>query len=760
MRTPDTLFQVSLNTVESAFSAAGRGFYVPPYQRHYSWGKQETDRLIQDLTIGLQSWVNDPDAVTFLGSIIIIKDELFDQVVPAIKDHLPGEVMVVIDGQQRLSTLTMLAIMLHAEVISVGEKVKRAPDFPGKGWILNRYEQTVHRLLPLFELDSGFGEWQFYPKIIRAYDDQWSRDPASAKYASPIARIINRYIKHHRSDTRSRFALVDNDPGHASVNAVAKQLRKHITKAITNGVDADGDPLFPPASELASDVQKHLFKDLWPEGFGDYLGGAPGSRAHSLLSLIAFSNYLLSRCSVTITRPMEDRFAFELFERLNTTGQQLTAYETFRPLVVRAEGLSEYRESNAHSWIREIDEFVPMDWKYDKRSRATNDLLLPYAMQQEGKKLPKRLGPQRNWLRTTFEALPDITAKRDFVLELRNLVRFLQNGFHYRSPAIPTSRLVDLSLKSDDLTIVCLDFISRANHDICVGPLSRFYSHGMQNASQEASDEFAMAAKACAAFFTLYRWAYGTSGIPDAYRQIMRIGDKKHNILPMGQLIDGGGLASGMEFSAYLGRKLLARVGGGRDEWIDVAKMSDIYRSSVLARFALFAAFEDTMADESTGRGVPRKGKRGCLEMLTLARWCEQPEVEHVAPQIRGRGWTDDLYEGKTINYIGNLVLLPKAANGSANNKSWEAKRLYYQVLGSPDRVADMLDSPEVQSLGVDLASLTPSTVKILSESKYYAYLKPIGDVEGTWDALLVQHRSERLAELVWDQLAPWLQLQ
>ena len=108
MGTPDTLFQVEVSTVEKIFSPSGRGFYIPPYQRNYSWGKDEVDRLAEDLSIGLQGWLEDHDIVTFLGSVILIKDELFDQVEPAIKEHLPGEVMAVSYTHLTLPTIHLV----------------------------------------------------------------------------------------------------------------------------------------------------------------------------------------------------------------------------------------------------------------------------------------------------------------------------------------------------------------------------------------------------------------------------------------------------------------------------------------------------------------------------------------------------------------------------------------------------------------------------------------------------------------------------
>jgi len=765
MRTPEALFQVDMNTVETMFSQSGRGFYIPPYQRQYSWGNDEIDRLMEDLCTGLQSWLEDPDIVTFLGSIILIKDELFDQVEPAIKEHLPAEVMVVIDGQQRLSTISVLGALLHHEIVIRGKKLgkKTFSEDAWGDWLVNRYEQTAHRLLPLFQLDVGFGDCRYYPKIIRAYEDQWSRDPSSSQYLSPIAQFINKYIDHYHTegDSTKPFKPKSTTEGSKLVYAVVRRFRSHLRK-ISAGMGWDNDPIFPSGNPFPKETQKYLFKDAFPEGLDEFLQSEDGNDARELLNLVAIANYLLTRCSVTLTQPMEDRFAFELFERLNTTGQQLTAYETFRPLVVKAEGLVDYRDSESHRWIKEIDKFVPLDLQYDKRTKATNDMLLPFAVAQTGTKLPKRLGLQRNWLRSTFEGLQEQSEKQRFVIELRNLVRCLNEAFHYRRDITAESRLEALDRDDDGLTVLCLDYLSLANNDICVGPLSRFYSELLMNPGAESSKAFREAVKAAAAFFTLYRWAFGTSGLPEVYRDLMYKNQKEeYGMPPMGRLVENSKMPTGKSFATYLGRRLTAHLSGNKDEWVRKVRSQSVCRSSVVARFALFAAFHDTIVDEQAiGKALPRLGKSGCLEMLSLSRWCDRPEVEHIAPVTRGSGWSDELYDDDNINLIGNLVLLPKSVNSSANNKSWEQKRLYYRILGSPEKIADYLDSPEAIELDVDISDLTPSTVQILTASRYHAYLAPIADVTGPWTAELVRERSERLASLVWDRLSGWLRIE
>lgn len=758
MRTPEMLFPVNLSTVEGMFSHAGRGFYIPPYQRQYTWGNEEIDRLIEDLCIGLQSWLNDSDIVTFLGNIILIKDELFDQVEPAIKEHLPAEVMIVIDGQQRLTTLSILGVLLHDEVVRCGNKLRKK-EFPGDSWLKNRYEQTAFQLRPLFELYVGFGECLYYPKIIRAYQDQWSREVSTSRYKSPIGQFLDLYVTASRGEATARpFKPELNDAGGKIIEVVVRAFRKHLAN-IVDGKGPEDEPIFPSHQPFPRTTQKHVFKDELPEELERFVTTDAGGEACGLLHLVAFANYLLTRCSVTLTRPTEDRFAFELFERLNATGQQLTAYETFRPFVVKAEGLTDYRNSDAHGWIAEVDAFVPVDLPYDKRSRTTHDLLLPFAMAQKGDRLAKRLGQQRNWMRKTFEGLPELAHKRRFVCELRNLVRFLDEGFQYNKPEVtPSTHIGELQVEDDGLTVLCLDYLKHAKNEICIGPLSRFYSEVLHDPGLQRSGAFGQAVKASAAFFTLYRWAFGTSGLPDAYRRLMRVGDPDNDLHPMGRLVENSQMPSGEAFAAYLGRQLRSRLNGAKDEWVKRVKLRPIYQSSVVAKFALFTAFHDTIADEeAAGQALPCQSKTGSLEMLTLAQWCEQPEVEHIAPHTRRSGWTEDLYDGDTLDLIGNLVLLPKAANNSANNKSWERKRLYYRVLGSPENVSTYMDSDEVIELGVDLSVLTPTILQMLRDSKYHAYLAPIADVTDSWNAELVHRRSERLASLVWDRLAPWI---
>ncbi len=72
-------------------------YRVPPYQREYSWQKTQWEDLFQDLV--------EADGQHFLGTIITL-----NQTTDAVQSGL----LEVIDGQQRLTTLTLLLSAIHS----------------------------------------------------------------------------------------------------------------------------------------------------------------------------------------------------------------------------------------------------------------------------------------------------------------------------------------------------------------------------------------------------------------------------------------------------------------------------------------------------------------------------------------------------------------------------------------------------------------------------------------------------------------------
>ena len=85
--------QIAEYSIEQVFASGNDQYLVPLYQREYAWGKNEVERLLNDLFL---SFKEDASRNYYLGSIVVRRD------VGAV-DHFE-----VVDGQQRLITLSLL----------------------------------------------------------------------------------------------------------------------------------------------------------------------------------------------------------------------------------------------------------------------------------------------------------------------------------------------------------------------------------------------------------------------------------------------------------------------------------------------------------------------------------------------------------------------------------------------------------------------------------------------------------------------------
>lgn len=92
----------------------GSAFTVPAFQRPYDWGAEEALQLLDDVSraAGIDApELAEPDY--FLGTLLLLADE--DVVLPGTNGSVAGERQeyAIIDGQQRLTTLTMIFAALR-----------------------------------------------------------------------------------------------------------------------------------------------------------------------------------------------------------------------------------------------------------------------------------------------------------------------------------------------------------------------------------------------------------------------------------------------------------------------------------------------------------------------------------------------------------------------------------------------------------------------------------------------------------------------
>ena len=158
--------------------------------------------------------------------------------------------LLVIDRQQRLTTLLLTNICLHQEIRRRGARFEK--EETAFRWL---YRQTIEvnaQLQETFEEDRKWGDgvYQWYPRMIRAYVDSWSRSKDHARYKSPIAAFIHGYSDHIRGDNRNsqytgEIEQIDkNDPLLIHYRTIQQKLR-----IVSNGGDQDLE--IPPLKTIA-----------------------------------------------------------------------------------------------------------------------------------------------------------------------------------------------------------------------------------------------------------------------------------------------------------------------------------------------------------------------------------------------------------------------------------------------------------------------------------------------------------------------------
>ena len=123
-------------------------FVIPIFQRDYSWGGDECERLIKDVL----AVADGPDgAIHFLGSVVWVGSESGDAVL---------QQRLVIDGQQRLTTCLLLLMALRDHLKQSGAEVAPAdsPDALHNQYLVNPYvdKPELRSKLQLRRVDN---EW-------------------------------------------------------------------------------------------------------------------------------------------------------------------------------------------------------------------------------------------------------------------------------------------------------------------------------------------------------------------------------------------------------------------------------------------------------------------------------------------------------------------------------------------------------------------------------------------------------------------------
>ena len=752
----------------------GQGCYIPAYQRPYAWDKKNISRLFEDVLHGIRRIEYRRDTISFLGTIIAT-DTNIQTVKPIYRSEFLRGVMTIIDGQQRICTAVMSNIVLHdyirREVARFNTKTE--PHFQ---WIKEECAKLLDDIRKTYMIDqtSGDSNYRYYPRVIRAHSDAWSKRQGQAEYKSPVAKLIWEYIDFTESKEGSQFKFCPKDSSgnmidHYKMICNAFSFIQYEVRRICQlSPDQCNFPDLVVATRESA-FSEEIWGFLLLEEVKKYVKEESEDTLYDrycyLLRLIIFSYYLNHRVAMTVVTATNEDDAFDVFESLNTTGELLTAFETFRPKVIAVETLPKYEHSPSYTSIKKIEEYLDLYNRAASKQRATADMVVSFALAETGDKRQKDLSDQRLYLREEFDKLSklsDIEENRAFVRSFADVASFMRYGWDVGKGTSPSFKPLNID---DEEALVGFEVLRGLKHSITIAPLSRFYQYALDTTQdlerQKRTEEFIDAIKATVAFSILWRSAKGrTENIDSHYRAIMGgVNIAGEAIPPLARRPKGkSGVLSLANYKRAL-QLILEHRGAiqNKDEWVKRVSRMGIYEYSVvLTRFLLFCASDNAVPDEDE-KGLIKRGRPERNPMLKCDQWGNDAyfTVEHIAPQSQRDGWEQDIFdEPETVHTLGNLILLPREENNIIGNRSWEHKQLMYRLLASETEEEFNNIKEKLSPVGLELSN---EATDVLDSAKYLGICKSVSLFDKPWSLGIIKKRTERFAELAWDRLEPWL---
>jgi hypothetical protein len=730
------MFDASAKSVEGLFSQeAGLGYYLPPYQRPYSWSKDSIDHLLGGIRRGLCYFLeNEPQIetspVTFLGSIILVKVlKPQEVIIPAIRNELPTATTIVIDGQQRLTTIMLLLLKLH-------QKLSCEVEQGDSGW-LNRLLKAECDTLKKHLVISMGSDSRDYPRMIRAIEDQWSRDSRSCEYQSPISKVIDHYF----NNPNEKFALwSEGGMGNLGYGKIDQNL-KYLEKGIDRIIDYDpvDDQVFQDEEleegnfdrplnwgnfdipERDLERKLNLYKEQNPD---------VSILNSKVLRLLVLAKYIQKYVILTKVVAENEAYACDIFEALNTTGEPLTAIETFKALAFRSVAARDggVNRSQIKAYYDEIDKIhdpsIATRAKAEDRQKFATSVLIPFAMVCDGFKLSRHLRDQRDFLARKFNVITD---KDQFVRGLLVSSQVLQL---WDDSSLFRQIYSDINNETEVELSFTLELLKSFNHKISITVLIYMVERGYP------AQEFLRVAKAMVALFVLWRLSrQNTDQIDAKYRRLF----STNGIL----FAKKEGNPSASKIIAAL-REILkeGKIDTG-DKWLNAAHLNNVYSQHASATRALLVLILRRSAWSAQDPGVLEPARIGAnqfadFNILDPSRY----SIEHIAPQ---RPLGPSLISEDLIDTLGNLTILPVKENSQLGRLTYLEKRNLYIAFAERNEV---IARDILKKLGYGDSQVAEMVARPVVE-----HLSQFRDIS-EWNDEVVQVRSRSLASRAWQVFA------
>ena len=221
-------------------------YHIPKYQREYVWGRYEWETLIND--------INENDLDYFVGSVIVV----------SYTDVRPGaeKIYQVIDGQQRLTTLTLLLAAIYSKFNAFKdtidpEDVDAVADFQVK---LNSIRKKLIYKKPQVYNDEigGFKDGN-YQCFLRVQPSTQNNNLSDYKFIFKECGLISRADQprnfgNRRFSKAFQFFLQETPEDLNGLNELLGKINRLVFIHIAVGTQADAFVLFETLNNRGVDL--------------------------------------------------------------------------------------------------------------------------------------------------------------------------------------------------------------------------------------------------------------------------------------------------------------------------------------------------------------------------------------------------------------------------------------------------------------------------------------------------------------------------
>lgn len=754
------------------------GFYMPAYQRPYSWEEKHIRDLFSDCENVFRNLLESPDAIIFLGTVLSVDDSAATTIFPVAKRHTPTHIKLIIDGQQRLSTLLLIILCLNErlniklpqlkKIIDKEEKQDGATDS------LEDLREIVSQLLQdtsnfVIETQAEHSLFKFYPKIIRSQVDCWGKDDKKSLYTSPLADIVLCYQRHIlESQNITNFKPFEVNNFASSAERVVKNI-KEIRKQldyVESGFDQkfiDGDD--SDILTISQLVNKETFDYCLDFPIDDDLGKSAEKypEVQKIILISAFTKFILHRVCLTYVEVNNESYAFDMFEALNTTGEPLTAIETFVPKVIEHIGKKrkdgEENADEAIKTLNAITERFEAITKTKEKNEKTKALILAFIRAYQGKVNVSSLRDQRDAMLKSYENCLS-TDKDDYLYYLKKTTDFLFDHWQAKIP-----NLDDLvSETNKDQALLCLHYLTDIKHDITQSLLVQFILQDEKYDTLKTSESsFFQALKAVTAFSVLWRaMSGGADGIDSVYKKLHEKGFDVSGVTCEPYQLHGGTLNSNKfnidKVKKYFRDELEAKINkkgspkeSMQDQWLDICSKQQTLTSVKNLKLLILAAFHQVeLANNNFIRSTEKRN-----EFLSMNMW-EHLNNENRITKVYDRdsvglqGWDESLNSPEVFNKLGNILIDARNNIVTGKNQSWFVVcQKMLQALNN-DSIADI---DKILLADSAISDEAKNHASVLMLERKYAEITYATE----WNAKAVEERTQLLLKNAWENLYHWL---